>query len=717
MAVVGGIVEEKGDGERGLRAGGGEEKDDAPSMPVEEKSGLGAGLHLMEEKRSQQEEVNGLGLTQIQPSDVVRRILGVLPIDKYEHIVTVLHQGDLSTSTPTQILGKINAHEMYMHITPQDGSSSGKKKDLAFKGSQEKKGKAIVNEVILASSSDDDDSNIALMVKKTTKMMKRLNKNGVKFDSKKKMFFTSSKRKPISEMDCYNCGDLGHLAHQCPKPKKDKYKKKYKDNKDDSSDEDDKYKKKNKPYKKRDGKKKEYHKKKNGKAYIVGDWLTDLDTSSGSSGEDSDDEKEKVAAIVIGSSPSTPPSSPSSSTHLCLMGKGDRKVQSEDESSGNESGDDSDSEDKFEAPTYDELVKLLNKYSKIIMKTRDKNEKLNLENDTLLTKYDIAKKVSVELRDENKVVLSTLKELKTSLKELKEKHDKLEGIHKELKTRHNLLKDEYTNLKINHENLVLSHELLSIEPHDATNNIVKIDIATSCDDLIDESIEQGSSSKGKQVVVANQYDDYVKLKNENEKLNEEIKQLKKEKEHLSTGLHKFTRGHNLQSELLMNTMMKMDKSGIGYLANQEKKMKAKQQHQNKPKPKLKRCFECGQEEMEDTIAEVTQIPPPIQAELTYTMTEFPHYNTRQLIQGRQQRDEAIRAIAEAELAQTEAQPEDDTSSDDDFLSDSLDEDYRPIPHMPPREHDHKAGGSSLAPPQPPQTDPTLLAILERMRED
>ena len=64
------------------------------------------------------EEVNGLGLTQMQPSDVVRKILSVLPIDKYGHIVTVLHQGDLSTATPTQILEKINAHEMYMHITP-----------------------------------------------------------------------------------------------------------------------------------------------------------------------------------------------------------------------------------------------------------------------------------------------------------------------------------------------------------------------------------------------------------------------------------------------------------------------------------------------------------------------------------------------------------------------------------------------------------------------
>ena len=69
------------------------------------------------------EEVNGFRLTQIQPSNVVRKILSVLPIDKYGHIVTVLHQGDLSTATPTQILGKINAHEIYMHITPQDGSS------------------------------------------------------------------------------------------------------------------------------------------------------------------------------------------------------------------------------------------------------------------------------------------------------------------------------------------------------------------------------------------------------------------------------------------------------------------------------------------------------------------------------------------------------------------------------------------------------------------
>ena len=174
-----------------------------------------------------------------------------------------------------------------------------------------------------------------------------------------------------------------------------------------------------------------------------------------------------------------------------------------------------------------------------------------------------------------------------------------------------MLKEEYTNLKVNH---VISHEFLSNEPHDATNHVVKIDIATSCDDLIIESIEQGSSSKGKQVVESDNYDEYVKIKIENEKLKkdleelsttntivienldhdsdlalenemlkeenkrlkkeknhdelkEENKKLKLEKEHLKTGLSKFTRGQHLQSELLMNTIMKMDRSGIGYLAN------------------------------------------------------------------------------------------------------------------------------------------------------
>ena len=84
---------------------------------------------------------------------------------------------------------------------------------------------------------------------------------------------------------------------------------------------------------------------------------------------------------------------------------------------------------------------MLNQYTKIIRKTRAKNKKLELEKDSLFAKYDIAEKVSVELREENKIVSSKLKELKISKKELKEKHDKIEWMHNELTTSYNLLKE------------------------------------------------------------------------------------------------------------------------------------------------------------------------------------------------------------------------------------------------------------------------------------
>jgi hypothetical protein len=67
------------------------------------------------------------------------------------------------------------------------------------------------------------------------------------------------------------------------------------------------------------------------------------------------------------------------------MAKGERKVQN------NESDDDdSDSDDEFDAPSYDELVKLLNKYSKVIRKTRKENDELQNENESLSSKLEIA---------------------------------------------------------------------------------------------------------------------------------------------------------------------------------------------------------------------------------------------------------------------------------------------------------------------------------------
>jgi hypothetical protein len=63
-----------------------------------------------------------------------------------------------------------------------------------------------------------------------------------------------------------------------------------------------------------------------------------------------------------------------------------------------------------------------------------------------------------------------------------------------------------------------------------------------------------------------------------------------------------------------------------------------------------------------------------------------------------EKDVAIRAIAETELEQLEAQQEDVLES---VSTNSSDEDYQSIPRMPPWVHDREASGSNSAPPQPP----------------
>jgi len=95
-----------------------------------------------------------------------------------------------------------------------------------------------------------------------------------------------------------------------------------------------------------------------------------------------------------------------------------------------------------------------------------------------------------------------LKELKLSLKELKEKHDKLESVHDELITRYRALKEELTTLKANYDNLEIAYDLAINETHDATNHVAKLDVATSCDDLLVERTSKCVGCKGKKVVVA-----------------------------------------------------------------------------------------------------------------------------------------------------------------------------------------------------------------------
>jgi hypothetical protein len=64
---------------------------------------------------------------------------------------------------------------------------------------------------------------------------------------------------------------------------------------------------------------------------------------------------------------------------------------------------DSDSDEEFASPSYDELADLLKEYTQIIRKSKAKCDRLKNENESLNAKYDIVMKASDEMKEENKL--------------------------------------------------------------------------------------------------------------------------------------------------------------------------------------------------------------------------------------------------------------------------------------------------------------------------
>jgi hypothetical protein len=62
-------------------------------------------------------ELNSISINKLGDADIVRKIISLLPQQKYGSIITILHNmEDLSQMTPTIVIGKVAAFEMSRKI-------------------------------------------------------------------------------------------------------------------------------------------------------------------------------------------------------------------------------------------------------------------------------------------------------------------------------------------------------------------------------------------------------------------------------------------------------------------------------------------------------------------------------------------------------------------------------------------------------------------------
>ena len=78
-------------------------------------------------------EINSLGVKQIDDLELIRKILHSLRRPDYDLVTTILYEKDLNTMTPNQVLNKVIAHELRNDIKTKAPSSSPTHSALACK--------------------------------------------------------------------------------------------------------------------------------------------------------------------------------------------------------------------------------------------------------------------------------------------------------------------------------------------------------------------------------------------------------------------------------------------------------------------------------------------------------------------------------------------------------------------------------------------------------
>jgi hypothetical protein len=108
-------------------------------------------------------ELNSIGINKLGDTDIVRKIISLQPQQRYGSIITILHNmEDLSTMTPTIVIGKIVAFEMSWKICQGEEPTSSRPYAFACderKGKKKARTPSSSSEEEEEEESDDEEDN------------------------------------------------------------------------------------------------------------------------------------------------------------------------------------------------------------------------------------------------------------------------------------------------------------------------------------------------------------------------------------------------------------------------------------------------------------------------------------------------------------------------------------------------------------------------------
>jgi hypothetical protein len=165
-------------------------------------------------------ELNSIDINKLGDADIVRKIISLLPQQKYGSIITILHNmKDLSQMTPTIVIGKVAVFEMSRKMGRQeeptfsrpyafacDEKSKGKKKSPTPSSSseEEEEEESDDNEDNQPSTSSSENKETIRRVRKVMGMIRKINLMGVPLQVEDLLFNIDTKKQ--SKRGCFACG-------------------------------------------------------------------------------------------------------------------------------------------------------------------------------------------------------------------------------------------------------------------------------------------------------------------------------------------------------------------------------------------------------------------------------------------------------------------------------------------------------------------------------